>query len=312
MLVTLTDRRVFGPEWLFERKLDGVRCISFRHGEELRLLSRNKQRLENTYPEVADDLAAQPSDDFVLDGEVVAFEQGRTSFARLQQRSGITDPDRARQSPVAVRYYVFDVLHLDGHDTRALALRSRKRLLRSAFAFGGHLRFTNHRNTDGEAYLDHACENGWEGIIAKRADSIYLSRRSTNWLKLKCGGGQELVIGGFTDPRGSRVGFGALLVGYFRGDDFVYAGKVGTGFDDRTLRELRDRLEGMEVSRSPFAGSARFERGTHFVKPELVAEVGFTEWTREGMLRHPRFLGLRADKSARDIVREQPLEPKRM
>ncbi len=305
MLATLTDKRFSDKAWIFERKLDGIRCLSFREGNRVRLLSRKKLRLENTYPEIADQIALQLSADFVIDGEVVAFEQGRTSFSLLQQRSGITDPDKARRSPVRVTYYVFDVMHLDGQDTRYLPLRARKQLLQGAFSYASPLKRTTHRNADGEKYFADACSRGWEGVIAKRADSTYSSSRSPNWLKFKCSRGQEFVIGGYTDPGGTRIGFGALLVGYYEGDRFVYAGKVGTGFDDKILKDLRNRLAAMEVDRSPFAGHRRFERGTHFVRPGLVGEVGFTEWTRDGLLRHPRFLGLRQDKDAGEVVRER-------
>jgi DNA ligase D-like protein (predicted ligase) len=304
MLATPTERRFSDPGWLFERKLDGIRCLAFRQGDRLRLLSRNQQRLDNTYPELADRIAAQAVDDFVLDGEVVAFENGRTSFALLQQRSGVTDARRARQSPVAVTYFVFDVLHLAGHDTRDLPLRVRKALLRRAIDLRAPLKYTRHRNGEGVGYFAHACSHGWEGLVAKRADSSYASRRSPNWLKFKCESGQELVIGGFTEPSGSRSGFGALLLGYHADGELRFAGKVGTGFDDKTLRELRRRLSSIEIERSPFADVRRFERGTHFVRPELVAQVGFTEWTRDGMLRHPRFLGLRTDKAASEVTRD--------
>lgn len=308
MLATLTDRRFSDPDWLFERKLDGERCLAFRHGRTVRLLSRARQRLDRTYPEIADAFADQPLDDVVVDGEVVAFERGRTSFARLQQRIGITDPARARRSPVAVTYYVFDLLHLDGHDTTRLPLRARKSLLRAALSFGPRtLRYTPHRNTDGEAGYADACARGWEGLIAKRADATYVGRRSTDWLKFKCSAGQEVVIGGFTDPIGSRVGLGALLVGYYDGGDLVYAGKVGTGYSRSTLLDLRRRLESLESGRSPFRadGDAR-GAGIHWVRPELVAEVAFTEWTGSGKLRHPRFVGLRTDKRPREVVRERP------
>lgn len=304
MLATLTDKRFSDAGWIYERKLDGIRCLAHRSGANVTLYSRKRLHLERTYPEIVDALGAQESDDFVIDGEVVAFEGRRTSFALLQQRSGITDPARARESPVHVIYYVFDLLCLDGNDTRGLPLRSRKKLLKNAIEFTGPLRFTTHRNADGEDYLEHACASGWEGIIAKKADSVYASRRSPNWLKFKCTAGQEFVIGGFTRPTGSRTGFGALLLGYFEGDRFVYAGKVGTGFDERTLRDLRAKLDDLEVGRSPFADARRFERGTHFVRPSIVAQIGFTEWTRDGMLRHPRFEGIREDKAASEVVRE--------
>jgi bifunctional non-homologous end joining protein LigD len=313
MLATLTDRRFSDPDWLFERKLDGERCLAFRHGKHLRLLSRTRRRLDRTYPEVADALAAQPAGDFVVDGEIVAFEHGRTSFGRLQQRIGITDPDRARRSPVAVVYYVFDLLHLDGHDTRRLPLRARKSLLRHALSFGARpLRYTPHRNAAGEASYAEACARGWEGVIAKRADAAYVGRRSTDWLKFTCVVGQEVVIGGFTDPAGSRVGLGALLVGYYDDGELVYAGKVGTGYSRSTLLDLRRRLDPLETDRSAFRGDRDAARrtaggaGVHWVRPQLVAEVAFTEWTGDGKLRHPRFVGLRHDKPPGDVVRERP------
>jgi len=314
MLATLTDRRFSDPRWLFERKLDGERCLAFRDGERVRLLSRTRRHLDGTYPEVVDALARERVGDFVVDGEVVAFDRGRTSFGRLQQRIGISDPERARQSPVAVFYYVFDLLHLDGRDTTALPLRIRKSLLRATLSFRSRtLRYTAHRNEQGEALFATACARGWEGVIAKQADAPYVGRRSGDWLKFKCSAGQELVVGGFTEPTRSRVGLGALLVGYYQAGDLVYAGKVGTGFSQATLRELRRWLDALETQDSPFRGDdvRRAARGpggaaVHWVRPELVAEVAFTEWTTDGRLRHPRFVGLRDDKRARDVVREAP------
>jgi bifunctional non-homologous end joining protein LigD len=305
MLATLTDAPFSDAGWIFERKLDGIRCLSFRKGNEIKLYSRKRQPLERTYPEVAEQLLHQRSTDFVMDGEVVAFAGSRTSFALLQQRSGITDPLRARRSGVTVSYYVFDLLHLEERDTRALPLLARKRLLEAAIDFSGPLRFTEHRSAEGRALLEEACANGWEGLIAKRANSKYTSRRSTNWLKLKCSQGQEFVIGGFTEPSGTRTGFGALLVGYYDHGSLVYAGKVGTGFDEKTLRDLKRRMVEIESAVSPFApGPRRFDKGSHFLEPTLVAQVEFTEWTRDGMLRHPRFVGLRQDKKAQEVTRE--------
>jgi DNA ligase D-like protein (predicted ligase) len=310
MLATLTDRRFSDPGWVFERKLDGQRCLAFRTASAVRLLSRGRQRLDGTYPELVDALAAQGPDDLVVDGEVVAFEDNRTSFARLQQRLGITDPREARRSPVAVFYYLFDVVHLDGHDTTRLPLRARKALLRTALEYRAPLRFTPHRNTKGEAAFASACAKGWEGVIAKRADAPYRSGRSTDWLKFKCSAGQEFVIGGFTEPAGSRVGFGALLVGYYDDGNLVYAGKVGTGYSTATLVDLRRRLDALEVPASPFADARISRRGVHWVRPELVAEIEFTEWTTDGKLRHPRFEGLRHDKAPREVTRERPERPR--
>jgi bifunctional non-homologous end joining protein LigD len=306
MLATLTDRYFSDQAWIFERKLDGERCLAFCVDGRVRLLSRSQQHLNNTYPEIVDHLALGPSRDLVIDGEVVALERGQTSFSLLQQRLGLTSAAEARKSPVAVYYYVFDVLHLDGYDTTALAVRDRKALLRKALRYSDPVRLTPHRNTEGEAYFRFACAHGWEGLVAKRAGSAYLPRRSPDWLKFKCSLGQEFVIGGFTDPAGSRVGFGALLVGYYDDQGFAYAGKVGTGFSTATLVALRQELDGLAMASSPFTRDHIAERAVHWVRPALVAQVVFSEWTGDGKLRHPRFEGLRRDKEPGDVHRERP------
>ena len=303
-LATLTEKRFSDPNWIFERKFDGMRCLAFRDGDQVRLLSRNRQPLNGTYPELVDALAAQHTTRFVVDGEVVAFEGRRTSFARLQGRLGITDPKVARASRVRVFYYVFDLLHLDGKSTVDVPLIWRKRLLRSVIESGGPVRYTPHRVEAGIAAYRAACERGDEGVIAKLADSKYDGRRSPNWLKFKCVRDQEFVIGGYTSPKGSRIGLGALLIGYYDGSDLVYAGKVGTGFDEATLRSLHERLSGIERDAPPFTRGLVREREARWVRPELVAQIGFTEWTRDGKLRHPRYQGLRTDKDPGDVVRE--------
>jgi bifunctional non-homologous end joining protein LigD len=306
MLATLTERRFSDGGWLFEPKFDGERCLAFRTGSEVRLLSRNRKRLDDSYPELAQALAAQEADTFVVDGEVVTFEDGRTSFAKLQRRMQVRDPEAARRTGVPVYLYLFDVLHVDGYDVTGLELRHRKALLRRLLSFREPLRLTAHRSGDGEAYWREACSKGWEGVMAKRVDAPYVHGRSRDWLKFKCVNSQEFVIGGFTDPKGSRQGFGALLLGYYRGDDLVYAGKVGTGFDDELLRRLRHRLDGLEQDHPPFTAEQPPRSGVHWVRPELVAQVGFTEWTVDGRLRHPRFLGLRRDKRPHEVRRERP------
>ncbi|OBH31950.1 ATP-dependent DNA ligase [Mycobacterium sp. E342] len=303
-LATLTDERFSDPGWIFERKFDGMRCLAFRDGDRVLLLSRNRQPLNGTYPELVDAVAAQHSTRFVLDGEVVAFAGRRTSFARLQARLGITDPAVARASPVRVFYYVFDLLHLDGKSTVDAPLLWRKRLLRKAIEFGGPLRYTPHRVGDGLAAYRAACERGDEGVIAKLADSRYDGGRSRNWLKFKCVRDQEFVVGGYTSPKGSRVELGALLLGYYDGRDLVYAGKVGTGFDDATLRRLHERLSAITRDTPPFSRGLVREPDAHWARPELVVQIGFTEWTRDGRLRHPRYLGIRTDKDAAEVVRE--------
>jgi len=255
-LATLTDERFSDPGWIYERKLDGVRCLAFRDGRRVRLLSRNRRPLNGTYPEVVEALAAQNSSNFVVDGEIVAFEGRRTSFARLQARLGVTDPDQARESGVPVFYYLFDIMHLDGKATVDVPLLSRKRLLRKTFQFNDPLRYTTHRVKDGEAAFAAACKRGDEGVIAKLADAAYEGRRSRNWLKFKCSRDQEFVIVGYTAPKGSRVGLGALLLGYHDGDGMTYAGKVGTGFDTATLRSLHRRLSSTEQNTPRFGSSS--------------------------------------------------------
>jgi bifunctional non-homologous end joining protein LigD len=297
MKAMLTKERFSDPGWIFERKLDGIRCIAVRDDGGVRLRSRNDLSLNGRYPELASALESQPLGRFALDGEVVAFDGATTSFARLARRG---------RHPVPVFYYVFDVLWLGGYDLRALPLRSRKRLLRAAVEFGGPVRLTTHRNEAGEAMFEEACSKGWEGVIAKRADSPYSNRRSRDWLKFKCGQGQELVIGGYTAPQGSRTEFGALLVGYYEGKRLRYAGKVGTGFDRESLEEIGAKLRALRAAAPPFDDAAAEirERGVTWVKPELVAQIAFSEWTGAGRLRHPSFLGLRDDKPASKVVRE--------
>ena len=308
MLASLTDRYFSDPAWIFERKLDGERCLAFCLDGDVRLLSRSQQHLDATYPEIVDSLAQQGSHDIVVDGEVVALERGQTSFSRLQQRLGVTSAEEARRSPVAVYYYIFDVLHFDGYDTTALALRDRKVLLRKALSYSGPLRFTTHRNTEGEAYFQFACEHGWEGIVAKRAASVYLPRRSPDWLKFKCSLGQEFVIGGFTTWRGAGSGWEPSWSAITTNRGLVYAGKVGTGFSTSILLALRTELDALETANSPFTHERVVEHGVHWVRPQLVAEVVFSEWTGDGKLRHPRFEGLRRDKGPEDVHRERPDE----
>jgi DNA ligase D-like protein (predicted ligase) len=306
MKAVLTDEPFSDPGWIFERKLDGVRCLVFRTPGEVRLNSRTAKLLNRSYPELVEALEGEPCQDFVADGEIVAFSGRVTSFARLQGRMQLHDPDRARRSGIAVYLYLFDLVHFDGHDTTALPLRARKRLLRKALSFAGPVRFMVHRNSDGEALFADACRRGLEGLIAKRADSPYVPKRSRDWLKLKCSHEQELVIGGFTAPKGERTDFGALLVGYYENGKLRYAGKVGTGFDRRTLARLGQRLRRLVREEPPFVDVRPVPKGTQWVEPRLVGQFAFTEWTRDGRLRHPRFLGLRDDKPPHEVVRERP------
>jgi bifunctional non-homologous end joining protein LigD len=307
-LATLTKDRFSDPAWIFERKLDGERCLAFRAGQQLRLMTRNQQHVTSTYPEIADALRTQEASDYIVDGEVVAFDGDQTSFSRLQRRLGVSEPSPALRAEVPVYLYLFDVLWTDGRDIRPLPLRERKRILRGLLSFRDPLRFTDHRDADGEAYWREACGRGWEGIIGKRGESPYRAGRTRDWLKFKCENEQEFVIGGYTDPRGSRTGFGALLLGYYDSDGKLrYAGKVGTGFDGRTLISLHAALAAAERPKPPFERVHGLPRSAvHWVEPRLVAQIGFTEWTADGHLRHPRFQGLRRDKEPADVMREMP------
>jgi bifunctional non-homologous end joining protein LigD len=305
MKATLVDQPFSDPAWIFERKLDGVRALAFRDGGEVRLFSRTKKAMRG-YPEVVAGLEADSCSRFVIDGEVVALVGNRTSFERLQRRMQLGSGDAARRTGVAIHYYVFDIVWLDGFDVRGLPQRSRKALLRRSLSFEEPINFMTHRNEVGEELFRAACEIGLEGLIAKRADSPYVGRRTRDWLKLKCVNEQELVIGGFTAPQGSRTEFGALLVGYYEDGELRYAGKVGTGFNRETLRSLGAALRKIERSTPPFSDVHPIPKGTRWVEPMLVAQIGFGEWTRDGRLRHPRFLGLRDDKRPEEVVRERP------
>lgn len=295
MAATSTDRRVFGDDWVFERKLDGYRCLAWVDDRGVRLRSRNGLSFDATYPEVARALASQSHGPLLVDGEVVAMVDGQTSFERLQQKAG--DPS------VPVQYVVFDLLWFDGNDIRPLGLETRQAALAEVLEPGGPIVLTEALPGDGEALLAAACGLGWEGLIAKRRGSAYQPRRSKDWLKLKCVHQQEVVVGGWTDPKGSRTGLGALLVGVYDGDELRYAGKVGTGFDAATLHALYTELRSIERPASPFADVVK-EKAVHWTEPTMVVEVGFGEWTSSGHLRHPRYLGRRPDKDPRDVVRE--------
>jgi bifunctional non-homologous end joining protein LigD len=270
MAATLTHERFAGPDWSFEKKLDGIRLLAFKNGPDVRLYSRN--RLPQELPGISSAIGALPAREVILDGELT---------------SG---------------YHVFDILWLDGRSVTSLPLEARRDLLASVPLHPPLYRVAV--LDDAEPWA-RACREGWEGVIAKRRGSVYEHRRSTSWLKMKCEASQELVVGGFTDPQGARVGLGALLVGYFEGTDLVFAGKIGTGFDTRLLIDLRARLDVLEIPASPFTRATGLPRlRAHWVRPELVVQVAFMEWTVHGKLRHPRLVGVRFDKTARDVHRE--------
>jgi bifunctional non-homologous end joining protein LigD len=293
MAATLTQERFSGDDWIFERKFDGIRLIAFRQGPDVRLLSRN--RLPQHQPAIARAIADLPVQNVILDGEITLGRGG-------------------------VAYHVFDVLWLDGRSVTSLPLEQRQALLRD-LPFREPLQRVE--LLDDPEPWERARIEGWEGVIAKRRGSPYEHRRSPHWLKMKCEESQEFVVGGFTDPQGKRVGLGALLVGYFcprqgsgsgspgqeltgDGDDFCFAGKIGTGFDTKLLLELRARLNALEIPTTPFTKAKGLPRlRAHWVHPEMVVQVGFIEWTVHGKLRHPRLLGVRTDKPAREVTRER-------
>jgi bifunctional non-homologous end joining protein LigD len=264
MAATLTQQRFTGPEWVFERKFDGIRLLAFKRAGEVRLFSRN--RLPQTCPPIASAVAALPPSDLVLDGEM------------------------SWGGPV--RYDVFDVVWMGVSDLRAQTL-DRRRAELSQLPLRPPLYHV--QTLDDDEPWTRACREGWEGVIAKRRDSRYEHRRSPNWLKMKCELAQDFVVGGFTDPQGSRVGLGALLVGFFENGELVFAGKIGTGFDTKLLRELRSRLDAIEVPSPPFTKAKGLPRlRAHWVRPEVVVKVGFIEWTVHRKLRHPRLLGVQS------------------
>jgi bifunctional non-homologous end joining protein LigD len=306
MLATLTDRRAFGDDWLLERKLDGERCVARKTGGDVRLESRNGKDLTATYPEVRDAVAAQSSRDLLLDGEVVAYDGDQTSFTRLQQRLGVTRPTPEQVARYPVVYCVFDLLEVDGEDLTDRPLVERRARMTATVRSSAALQHTEAWREDSERRFADACRAGWEGLIAKRAAAPYVGGRSKDWLKLKCVGEQEFVIGGYTDPSGSRTDFGALLVGYYENDALRYAGKVGTGYTQATLHDLGLRLRKLTTAEPAFVDARPVPRGAHWTQPRIVAQIGFAEWTSDDRLRQARFLGLRDDKNAADVVRERP------
>jgi bifunctional non-homologous end joining protein LigD len=304
MLATLTDKYFSHPNWIFERKFDGIRCLVIKKGKKVTLKSRNNNIINVQYPELVQEFENLDLPDCILDGEIVAFQGKQTSFSKLQKRFGLISAEDARATGFKVYAYLFDILYIDGYNVTKLPLLSRKKLLKNLIPFKKHIRYSTHRAQAGEEIHKQACKKGWEGVLAKKSDSIYEHKRSSAWLKFKCVNEQELVIAGYTDPQGSRIGFGSLLMGYYKNGQLHYAGNVGTGFDDETLQQLHKKLKKLEIQKNPFVNGEFVQKRTHFVKPQLVAQIGFTEWTKGNKLRHPRFLGLRYDKPAKEVVKE--------
>ena len=308
MLATLTDDYFSSEDWIYEHKFDGVRALVYKQNGKVTLFSRNKNIMNTEYPEIVTALQKQKADNFIIDGEVVAMHGGISNFELLQSRINLQDIEQIKRKTklTEITFCIFDCMYLDGYDIRHLSLLERKKLLKKLLRYNHMLLYTEHIIGDGIKFFKNACKAKWEGVIAKKIDSQYEGKRSRNWLKFKCIMQQELVIGGYTTPRGARSYFGALLVGYYAKGKFRYAGKVGTGFNEETLTVLGKKLRALEIKECPFVDFDISYRGVHFVKPKLVAEFQFAQWTQGGKLRVGRFKGLRFDKPAKDVIKEIP------
>jgi bifunctional non-homologous end joining protein LigD len=312
MLATLEEKPFTRAGWVFEIKYDGVRVVAERRGEEVKMLGRSGEDITARYPEIAEGLRALTVESFVLDGEIIAHDaSGRPSFGRLQKRMLLTKPAdvAAAMARVPVRAVFFDCVALEGRDLRKLGLIERKELLARILPPAGIVQASDHVEEHGEAFFEAASEMGLEGIIGKRAGSPYTGKRSTDWVKLKCQKRQEFVIGGYTDPKGSGRHFGALHVGIYDGETLRHVTRVGGGFDDAMQDKIWGMLKPLAREASPFGDTGPRGREDHWVEPRLVCEVRFTEWTTDGGLRHPIFLGMRTDKKPEDVRREGEAEP---
>ncbi len=293
-------------QWQIERKLDGYRLVGLCVDGEVTLRTRNGLDATASYPEVAEALAAQPYANFVIDGEAVADRSGGlTSFERMQQRPATRPASPNEVEAVPVRFCAFDLLEMEGVDLRPISLDRRRALLTDGFEFGATVQLSPILDGAVSDLMDQAQAEGWEGVIAKQRDGAYKPGRARSWLKLKCLLRDDFVIVGWTPPRGGRVGIGALVLATRINGAHVYAGRVGTGFDDDTLRALRVTLSAIETSESVFSVEPDDARMARWVEPRLVCEVGFSEWNSTGHVRHPRFLGLRPDKEPTDVEKEQ-------
>ena len=306
MLATLVDKPFDSDEWLYEVKWDGYRAVAFLGGKSLRLFSRNQNDLTSAYPEIHILPKFVKAKSAIFDGEIVAIDdEGRASFSLMQQRTSVGEGGRRirrTRDDIPVLYYIFDLLYLDGYDLMQVDLEVRKQLLASILTSSELIRYSDHYVGQGTALFEAAAQRGLEGIVAKHRTSCYYQKRSSEWLKIKVTKRQECVIGGYTDPRGARENFGSLVLGLY--DDkkrLIPVGQAGSGFTEKTHAEMWKKLHALETSRSPFFGKVESDRRLHYVKPEMVAEIRFTEWTHEGesgsvKMRAPVYQGLRFDK----------------
>jgi bifunctional non-homologous end joining protein LigD len=298
MLATLIEKPFDDPEWLFEIKWDGYRALCTVEKDKLTLVSRNGLDMLSRFPDLHRLENAFASMPIVVDGEIVSLDsKGRSEFQRLQE---------SQKKPAGLTYVAFDLLYADGKDLRKEPLEERKALLERLIRDEELVLYSKHIVGKGIPLFESAKKQQLEGIIGKKRDSTYQERRSRDWVKIKTGNEQEFVVGGWTEPKGSRKGFGALLVGVNAKNGLRYVGSVGTGFTAKVLSQIHARLEKLERKTSPFVNDVDANAPVHWCRPQLVAEVRFSEWTRDGYLRQPAFLGLRADKSANDVVAELP------
>ena len=304
MLAQLTDERFSDKNWIFERKLDGEHCLIFKKGNSVILKSRNDKILNKSYPEIVHTINQLSLPNCILDGEIVAFKNKITDFSLLQKRFGTNFVTHHHSPKIPIYYYAFDIIYCDNYLLTHLPLITRKTILKKCIPFGKNMRYVAHKNEKGQLYFKQACKDKWEGLIAKKKDSTYVSKRSSNWLKFKCSNEQEFVIGGYTKPGGERSYFGALLLGYYDKHILKYAGKVGTGFDEEILTQLGEMLKKHTTKTNPFDNYNLSTKDVFWVKPTLVCQVQFTEWTSSNKLRHPSFLGMRRDKAAKDVKKE--------
>ncbi|HZD95374.1 MAG TPA: non-homologous end-joining DNA ligase, partial [Candidatus Sulfotelmatobacter sp.] len=316
MLATLVEETFDDPQWIYEVKWDGYRAVAFIRDKKSTLVSRNQNDLTGEFPEIAEALRSLPVENAIIDGEVVALdEEGRPSFSLMQQRTGMTHPvaRTSRDRSVAIVYYAFDLLYLNGYNLMAVELERRKELLQQIIpAEKGFLRYSDHYPGQGKALYEVARDKGLEGIVAKLRTGVYVQKRSREWLKIKITRRQECVIAGYTDPRGARENFGSLVLGlYDQNDKFVHVGNAGSGFTESTHAAMWKRLKDLQTDKNPFGEKIESTRKPHWVRPELVAEIKFSEWTHEGerggiKMRAPIFQGLRLDKKPRECVFEFP------
>jgi bifunctional non-homologous end joining protein LigD len=320
MLAASVDDPFDGPDWLFEIKWDGYRAVAFIENGKVRLVSRNQNELTARYPELKDLAKSVKVKNAILDGEVVALdEQGRSSFSLMQQRTGFRPGGRRAptNADVPVLYYAFDLLYLDGYDWRRVPLEDRKKKLASILITGDAMRYSDHYEQQGKALFEIARQKGLEGILAKKRDSAYQERRSSEWLKIKIRHQLEAVIGGYTEPEGSRAHFGSIVLGlYDNKGRLIHVGQAGSGFNQKSLDEIWKMLKARETKQKPFHGEVEALRKVYWVKPELVAEIEYAEWTEGATggsgpkLRAPVFLGLRDDKDPKECVLDEAAELK--